>query len=266
MTTATALPGLFSLGLARGGTELREFFRQRENVVFTFSLPAVIMLLLGTVYVKQPIQGQLFAASMVGAGIISTSFVGLGISIAADREDGTLKRLHGTPMPLASYFIGKTILVLVSSLAEVVLLLAVAWLRFDVELPTDPKKIATFAWVFLLGVIACSLLGTVVSSLAKSTRSAPAVLNLPYIILQFISGVFISPLTALPDSLQITGAIFPLKWVCQGFRSVFASDEYQVLEVAGSWELGKIALVLGAWCVAGLLLVTRTFRWTNDNR
>lgn len=266
MTTVAALPGVLSLGLARGGIELREFFRQKENVVFTFSLPAVIMLLLGSVYVTEPIHGQMFAASMIGAGIISTSFVGLGISVAADREDGTLKRLRTTPMPLASYFIGKAIMVLVASLAEVALLLGVAILRFDIEVPTDPAKWLTFVWVFLLGVISCSLLGMVVSSIAKSTRSAPAVLNLPYIILQFISGVFIT-ISALPSSLQTAGAIFPLRWVCQGFRSVFAfSDEYALQEVAGSWELGKAALILAVWCAVGLVLVTRTFRWQNETR
>ena len=55
MTTATpskpTLPGTLSLGLARGATELREFFRQKENLIFTVSLPAILMLLLGTVYV-----------------------------------------------------------------------------------------------------------------------------------------------------------------------------------------------------------------------
>ena len=44
-----ALPGPLSLGLARGGTELRQFFRHKEQVVFTFSLPAVLMVLLGSI-------------------------------------------------------------------------------------------------------------------------------------------------------------------------------------------------------------------------
>lgn len=265
MTTAV-LPGTLQLGLARGAIELREFFRQKENLIFTVSLPAILMLLLGTVYVTEPAHGQMFAASMIGAGIISTSFVGLGMSVVADREDGTLKRLRGTPMPFTSYFLGKIILVFVSSLVEAVLLLAVAMVRFDVELPNSLDKWATFAWVFVLGVISCSLIGVAVSSIAKSTRSAAGVLNLPYIVLQFLSGVFIMQ-TALPDSLRTVGSIFPLKWVCQGFRSVFAPDDgYAVLEAAGSWELGRIALVLGAWTIAGLLIVGRTFRWSNASR
>ena len=30
---------------------------------------------------------------------------------------------------------------------------------------------------------------------------------------------------------------------------------------AGAWELGRTALVLGAWAVVGLVLCVRTFRW-----
>ncbi|MFD9706295.1 ABC transporter permease [Lentzea sp. NPDC059081] len=266
MTTAVpALPSTLSLGLARGATELREFFRQKESLIFTVSLPAILMLLLGTVYVSEPAHGQMFAASMIGAGIISTSFVGLGMSVVADREDGTLKRLRGTPMPFTSYFIGKVVLVFVSSLVEAALLMAVAVLRFDVELPSTAEKWFTFGWVFTLGVISCSLIGVALSSIAKNTRNAAGVLNLPYIVLQFLSGVFIMQ-TALPESLRVTGSLFPLKWVCQGFRSVFALDDgYAVMEAAGSWELGKIALVLGAWTIAGLVLVSRTFRWSNTS-
>ncbi|MET9628187.1 ABC transporter permease [Lentzea sp. NPDC006480] len=263
-TKTAALPGTLSLGLSRGVTELREFFRQKENLIFTVSLPAILMLLLGTVYVKEVAAGQMFAASMIGAGIISTSFVGLGMSVVADREDGTLKRLRGTPMPFTSYFIGKIILVFVSSLFEAALLMVVAMLKFDVELPSTAEKWFTFGWVFVLGVISCSLIGVGLSSIAKNTRNAAGVLNLPYIVLQFLSGVFISQ-AVLPDSLRITGSFFPLKWVCQGFRSVFALDDgYAAMEAAGSWELGKIALVLGAWTIAGLLIVSRTFKWSNS--
>jgi ABC-2 type transport system permease protein len=62
--------------------------------------------------------------------------------------------------------------------------------------------------------------------------------------------------------MQHAAAIFPLKWMCQGLRSVFLPESFASLEPAGSWELGKVALVLGAWCVIGLVLCLTTFRWT----
>jgi ABC-2 type transport system permease protein len=49
--------------------------------------------------------------------------------------------------------------------------------------------------------------------------------------------------------------------MAQGLRSVFLPDALAASEPAGSWELGRVALVLTAWCLVGLLLCVRTFRW-----
>jgi ABC-2 type transport system permease protein len=264
--TTVALPSTFGIGLSRGGVELKQFFRAKEQVVFTFTFPAIILVLLGSIfdnaYGPGVSVGQVFAASMMAAGVIATSFLNLGISVALDREDGTLKRLRGTPMNAASYFLGKMVLVAVASLAEVVVLLAVGMIMFDVSLPTEAGKWLTFAWVFVLSVASCSLLGIAVSSLAKSAQSAAAVVNVPYIALQFMSGVYIV-IEALPDWMRTVGSFFPIRWAAQGFRSVFLPDSMMVREAAGSWELGKTALVLGTWCVVGLALCLLTFRWTN---
>jgi ABC-2 type transport system permease protein len=265
MTTA-ALPSAAGLGLSRGAVELRQFFRQKDHVIFTFTFPAFILVLLGSIfdeaYPGGVTAGQVFAASMIGAGIVATSFLNLGIGVALDRDDGTLKRLRGTPMPASAYFVGKVVLVAVASLAEVVLLLAVGMVMFDVSLPTEATRWLTFAWVFLLSIVSCSMLGIAISSFAKSAQSASAVTNLPYVGLQFMSGVYI-PVGQLPDWMITVGALFPVKWAAQGFRSVFLPDSMVVQEAAGSWELGKTALVLGTWCVIGLALCLLTFRWTN---
>jgi ABC-2 type transport system permease protein len=264
---AAALPGVLRVGLARGGIELRQFFRQKEQVIFTFTFPALILILLGSIFSgtfdgTTVTAGQVFAASMAGAGIISTSFLNLGVSVADDRDNGTLKRLRGAPVPSTAYFIGKIILVLVASLAEVILLVSVGMVLFDVELPADGVRWFTFAWVFLLGTVSCSLLGIAVASIAKNAQGAAAVANLPYIALQFLSGVYI-PISSLPDWMVDFSSLFPVKWVAQGFRSVFLPDSMMGFEAAGSWELGMTALVLTAWCVIGVVLCLLTFRWTN---
>lgn len=261
------LPSLWRVGLARGGIELKQFFRSKEQVVFTFTFPTLILILLGSIFDGTfegtgTTAGQVFAASMAGSGIIATSFLNLGIGVTQDRDDHTLKRLRGAPIPAAAYFVGKIILVMVASIAEVILLVAVGMVLFDVELPSTADRWFTFVWVFLLGTISCSLLGIAVSSIAKSAQAAAAVVNLPYVALQFLSGVYI-PVSQLPDWMITVGSFFPIKWVAQGFRSVFLPDGAARLEAAGSWEHGKTALVLTAWCVIGVVLCLMTFRWTN---
>jgi ABC-2 type transport system permease protein len=185
----------------------------------------------------------------------------MALSVAVERDDGTLKRLRATPMPPISYFLGKIGLVALTSLAQFALLIAFARLAFGVELPTDAGRWVTFAWVFLLGVACGTVLGIAYSSLATSSRSVGALVIAPTLVLQFISGVYFA-WDDLPDWLKQVASVFPLKWIAQGMRSVFYPDSWQSMEMAGSWEHGRTALVIGLWLVVGLVLCARTFRWS----
>ncbi|MEW1930474.1 ABC transporter permease [Streptomyces sp. NPDC088360] len=261
------MPSAWALGLRQGAMELRQFFRLREQVVFTFAFPIVFLFLFASIF-SDDVEGagitasQLYVAAMIAAGIMSTSFQSLGVSIAIERDEKVLRRLRGTPMPPAAYFLGKIWLVLVTGLLETVALLVVGVTLFDVELPTSAGKWLTFGWVFVLGLTGCALLGIAISSVPKSGRSANSVVVLPFLVLQFISGVYIA-IDTIPDWMLDIGALFPLKWMCQGFRGVFLPESANVLEQTESWEYGRVALVLGAWCVGGLVLCLMTFRWKN---
>ena len=203
---------------------------------------------------------QYFLAGMLASGIVYTSFQNLAISIPQERDDGTLKRLQGTPMPKASYFVGKVGLVLVIYVVQVVVMMAVGVTLFDVHLPSEPADWWTFTWVSVLGLLCCTLLGVAFSSVPRSGRGASALVSPIVLVLQFTSGVFFQ-YDELPSWMQQMAALFPLKWLCQGMRSVFLPDSFQRQELAGSWELGRTALVLMLWSVAALVLALRYFRF-----
>jgi len=135
---------------------------------------------------------------------------------------------------------------------------------FHLPLPGDAQHWLTLGWVLLLGAMACSLLAVAYSSAIPNSRSAPAIVTLPFLVLQFISGVFF-PYSQLPAWMQTIAAFFPLKWMTQGLRYVFLPEDFAKVEPAGVWELGHVAAVLGAWCVAGLVLSMLTFRWRGPN-
>jgi ABC-2 type transport system permease protein len=259
------LPGAWGLGLRRGALEIRQFFRQRDQVVFTFAFPVVFLFLFASIF-RDDVAGagitasQLYVPAMMAAGIMSTSFQALGMSIAVERGEKVLRRLRGTPMPPAAYFLGKIWLVLFTGLLETVILLLVGTTLYDVNLPSEAGRWFDLAWIFVLGITACALLGIAISSVPRSASSASSVVVLPFLVLQFISGVYIA-IGTIPDWMLTIGALFPLKWMCQGLRGVFLPESAQVLEQAGSWELGRVALVLAAWCVGGLALCLLTFRW-----
>jgi ABC-2 type transport system permease protein len=257
---ARALPGPYR---TRAEVELKEFFRQRESVVFTLAFPVLLLLALGAGLSYDIGHGvtfpQYFMAGVITAGIVGSSLQNLAIHIAGERSDGTLKSLAGTPMPKPAYFAGKVVQVLAVTVVTIVLLLLVGVLVFRVDLPSGMQWL-TFVWVSLLGAAACTLLGITVSTLARNSRSASATVTPIALALEFISGVFV-PFDRFPTWLQDIASIFPVRWMAQGLRSVFLPDSLAAREPSGSWQLGLVAAVLAAWCVVGLLLCARTFRW-----
>jgi ABC-2 type transport system permease protein len=265
--SGTPVPGVWRAGISRGRVELKTFFRERQSVVFILIMPAVMLMLLGAIFGKEHTGpgitiGDLYVAGLIGGGVMATSYQNLGISIAFERERFGLKRLRGTPMPAASYFLGKIIQVMVAAIAEVAVLLAIGLAFYHLQLPTSLAAWWTFTWVFVLGVAGCSLLGIAASSVPRSAaRNGVAVITLPFVVLQFISGVYV-PFFLVPSWLRAIASVFPLEWMCRGMRSVFVPQAVS-LEPTGTWQHGQTALVLSAWIVAGLVLCLMTFRWQN---
>jgi ABC-2 type transport system permease protein len=267
MSTKNSLPTTIALGVARGGLEIRQFMRQRESVVFTLAFPIILLAIFGSVFKTTIADGvtfsQYFVAGMIASGLVNTGFQQLAITIPMEREFGSLKRLRGTPMHVASYFIGKSILVFVSMAIQVLLLLAGGMIFFGVELPSDPYKWFVFTWLIVFGSAASTALGIAFAAVPKSGRGASAVVSPVVIILQFFSGVFFV-FTDLPGWMQQVAAIFPLKWMTQGMRSVFLPDSFALREVAGTWETERTFFILLIWLIAGIFLAIRTFKWSRD--
>ena len=264
MSAADAhLPSVASVCRVRAVVELKEFFRQREAVVFTLLFPVILLLVFGAVLDYELGRGvtftQYFMAGIIAAGILGAGLQNMAISIATERSDGTLKSLAGTPMPRSAYFVGKVVQVLAVTVGIIAILLAIGVLFYGVDLPSGHDWL-TFGWVTVLGSASCTLLGISLSSLAKNGRSASATVTPFALLLQFISGVFFQ-FSSIPTWMQTVAALFPLKWMGQGLRSVFLPDALAAQEPAGTWELGRVAIVLGLWCVAGLFLCVLTFRW-----
>ena len=261
--TRVALPPLGRIYRSQVRVELKEFFRQREAVVFTVLFPVMLLVVFGAV-LNYDLGGgvsftQYFMAGIIAAGILGAGLQNLAIGIATERSDGTLKGLAGTPMPKSAYFVGKIVQVLAVTVLIEALLLLIGGLVYGIHLPSGTQWL-TFGWVSLLGSAACTLLGIAVSSLAKNGRSASATVTPIALVLEFISGVFFR-FDQVPAWMQQIAALFPLKWMAQGLRSVFLPEALAAQEPAGSWELGRVALVLAAWCVVGLALCVATFRW-----
>jgi ABC-2 type transport system permease protein len=270
LTSAPPAPSLWRVTRARLRDELRSFFREPAAVGFTLLFPVVMLVLFGSIFSEQMEHtgvsvSQLYVAGILGSSLMSVGFTSLAIGVAVEREQGMLKRLAGTPMPKAAYFLAKIGRVWIIGVLEVAILLAVGVTMFQLSLPTDPERWLTFVWVFGLGSAAATLLGLAVGGMIRSAKAAPAILNVPFVVLQFISGVFL-PEKLLPEGVRAVASALPLRWMCKGMRSVFLPDSFLSVEAGRSWQHGLMALMLIGWCVVGALLTMRTFHWVERER
>ncbi|MEU4295169.1 ABC transporter permease [Kribbella sp. NPDC026596] len=263
--TTKPLPSTLSVGLARTKLEVREFFREREALIFTFFFPIIFLGIFSAVFGSTDFNGvnapTYFTPGMIASGIFLSSFQSLAISISLERDEGLLKRLRGTPMPQQAYFIGKIGQVLITSILQIALLLAISGLLLGVDLPSEPAKWVNFAWIFVLGTASGTVLGIAFSVVPKSGKAASAVITPIVLLLQFMSGVYFV-YSSLPAWMQTVAEFFPLKWLAQGMRSVFLPAALEANEPGGSWQLGLGAVVLTVWLVVGLIVAQRVFRWT----
>ncbi len=275
MTTTTAVQAFspartIRLGFSRVGYEIRSYFRQTDGVFFTFLFPLMMLFIFSVAFSNtnfglyadgtKVTAAAFYLPAMLAAGILLSGLQNMATDIAAEKSDGTLKRLGGSPLPVMSYFMGKIGQVFVTGVLQAAIIILAARVIFQVPLPTDVGHWLTFAWVFVLGVTTCAVLGIALSAVPRSGRSAIAVIIPITLVLQFISGVYIG-FSNLPSWLQNFASIFPLKWLAQGMRYVFLPTSFKAVEVGNSWNLGGILIATLIWLVVGLVLCRVTFRW-----
>ena len=86
------LPGALAIGIKRGGLELKQFFRQRESVVFTLLFPLILLAIFGSVFsntiAPNVTFSQYFVAGMIASALVNTGFQQLAIFIPVERDLG----------------------------------------------------------------------------------------------------------------------------------------------------------------------------------
>lgn len=270
----TKLPSTLKVGVSRIGYELKTYIRTPDALFFNFFFPIMMFIIFTVAFagIESDSSGidrvitsaDISLPAMLAMGVLVSGTQNLGIDIAIEKHDGTLRRLAGSPISPISYFIGKFGQVLVSGTLQAIFLILMAHFVFGAYWPGDLESWLALIWIFYLGLTATSILGVAISALPRSAKSATSVILPPILILQFISGVFLS-FSLLPEFLQNFASVFPLKWIAQGFRSTFYPDALKVAEIGGEWNLDQVALVLGAWVVIGILVTLLTFRWVRKS-
>jgi len=234
--------------------ELLLYTRSRELAFFTFLLPMIFFVLLGSTYGKDTVDGvkgsHFLEAGMIGYGAISIAFAGLAIVLVLRRETGVLKRLRATPLPAPAYIAALLTAFMTAFALEVIGLILLGRVLFSIP---PPHRIGSLVLALLLGAVCFCALGVGVTALIRSAEGASAVVNAIYLPMAFIAGAFFSP-HHFPSVLRDIAAVLPLTYFLRLVRNVMLHGD----EI---WSQGTNVAVIAAWGLAGVIVALRRFRW-----
>jgi ABC-2 type transport system permease protein len=240
------------------GHELRGqlllYTRSKELAFFTFLLPLILFVLLGSTYGEDTINGDRGAdfleAGMLGYGLVSTAFAGLAIFMVIRRESGILKRVRATPLPASTYLAAVLGATLIAFAVNVACLLVIGRGLFSVPFP---ERWLSLVLTLFLGAVAFAALGLGLTALIRSAEGASATVNAVYLPMAFISGAFFSP-HSFPEFLRAIGAVLPLTYFIRLTRDVMLHGQ-QI------WDRPGDVAVIAAWGGIGAIVALWRFRW-----
>ena len=235
--------------LAQTRMEIRLTLRRFEAVLITMIVPVILLVFLGLIGLapddySRPVDFLL--PSMLVLAVMSTGLVGLSIRTAYERSYGVLKRLGSTPLGRGNLLIAKINSVIVVTVIQIVVLIAIAALGFGWR---PEGHLLPAALTLVIGIATFSGLGLLLAGLLRAETTLAAA-NTLYIFFLLFGGI-IWPADRLPDGIATIAGILPSSVFATALRESLAHGEMPVAPI----------LLLSLWGLAGILVASRTFRW-----
>ncbi|MBQ7928405.1 MAG: ABC transporter permease [Methanobrevibacter sp.] len=159
--------------------------------------------------------------AILGMTIMMSCMMGMGSTIAGERETGELARLFMTPTSVATVIGGKIAAKLLIELVRALILIFMAVLLFNVSIKGG--FLQTFI-VLVIGALCFVGFGIMLSA-RTSTQEDYAQISLPFSMpMMFVSGVFY-PIETMPWILQKLAYIFPLTYLNNAMRGIMLKGQ-----------------------------------------
>ena len=201
---------MWRIFVAESRMECLRLLRSPAFAVPTILFPVMFYVLFGLVLgqhglAADPAAARHVLATYIAFGCIAPGLFGIGVTIALDRDRGLLELKRALPMPAGLYFLAKLVTaMLFAALVSLLLMLIGATVGRVVLEIVHWTGLLILA---VLGVIPFCGLGLMVGAAVKG-QAAPAVLNLIYVPMSFLSGLWV-PLSILPHALVRLAPVWP---------------------------------------------------------
>ncbi|HEV3086414.1 MAG TPA: ABC transporter permease [Candidatus Elarobacter sp.] len=196
--------------MAETRAELTKFARLPAYVIPTIAFPLGFYAFFGLVMNgHQSIGATSVAGYMLATfgafGVVGCALFGFAVSVAVERGQGWLLVKRASPMPMAAYFVSKLLTTMLFALIVVLLMSALASEFGGVRLA--PAQWLALVAALVVGSIPFAALGLAMGFIA-GPNSAPAIVNVIYLPLSFLSGLWI-PVEALPPVIAHIAPFLP---------------------------------------------------------
>jgi len=246
-STVQATPGVASFSPLRcywleAKHELLRLLRTPSFVLPTLLFPPLFYVLFGVVLAGARSggeMGQYMLATYGVFGIMGAALFGFGVTVAVERERGFLTLKRALPMPPGAYLLAKMAMAMVFA-AIISLILAVLAVSLA-KVTLQPAQWALLLLINVLGVLPFCAMGLYIGTLFSGS-AAPAVVNILYLPMSFLSGLWL-PLQILPPVFAKLAPVWPSYHLGQ-----------VALKVVGRDAGGSLALHLGVLGVVTLAL------------
>ena len=159
--------------------------------------------------------------AILGMTIMMSCMMGMGSTIAGERETGELARLFMTPTSVSTVIGGKIAAKLLIELVRALILIFMAVLLFNVSIKGG--FLQTFI-VLVIGALCFVGFGIMLSA-RTSTQEDYAQISLPFSMpMMFVSGVFY-PIETMPWILQKLAYVFPLTYLNDAMRGIMLKGQ-----------------------------------------
>lgn len=159
--------------------------------------------------------------AVLGMTVMMSCMMGMGATIAGERETGELARLFMTPTSVSTVIGGKIAAKLLIELLRALILIVMAILLFNVSIKGGILQ--TFI-VLVVGALCFVGFGVMLSARTQ-TQEDYAQIVMPFSMpMMFVSGVFY-PIETMPWILQKLAYIFPLTYLNDAMRGIMLKGQ-----------------------------------------
>ena len=216
--------------------ELQKLQHDRTELVTRMVQPALWLLIFGTTFSRLHVinTGSVSYLAFLSPGIIAQSalFISIfyGIQIIWDRDAGILAKLVVTPAPASALITGKSFAAGVRSVAQVVGVLALAYLM-GVGLTINPLRILGAMGIVMLGAAFFACLSMTLAGLVRSRDRLMGIGQAITMPLFFASNA-LYPVDVMPAWLHVLSKVNPLSYEVDALRALLIGTAFNPADIA----------------------------------